>query len=74
MPEIYGSMVNFTMFFPVFSLNFDGLRYPVKISRSHEIITHGCEIGLHPDSLHCCHHDMKEMEYTFHDGVRMFHR
>ena len=73
MPEIYGNMVNFTMFFPVFSLNFDGLRYPVKVSRSHEIITYGCEVCLDPHPLYRLYHYMEEMEHTLEECIWMFH-
>ena len=73
MPEIYADMVNFTMFFPVFSLNFDGLRYPVKKSCPYEIIAHGSEVCLDPYSLHCRDHDMSEVEHTLEECIWMFH-
>ena len=72
MPEIYGNTMNFTMFFPVFSLNFDGLRYPVKKSCPYEIITHGSEVCLHSHPLHCRDHHMEEMEHTLEECIWMF--
>ena len=66
-------MVNFTMFFPVFSLNFDGLLYPVKISWSQEIITYGCEVCLHPHPLYRCCEGVCKYEHPLHECIWMLH-
>ena len=73
MPEIYGNMVNFTMFFPAFSLNFDGLRCPVKKSCSYKVVAHCCEICLNPHPLHRRDHYMAKVEHPLEECIGMFH-
>ena len=73
MPEIYGNTVNFTMFFPVFYLNFDGLRYPIKESCHYKVVTHGSEVCLHSHHPNSCNHYTIKVEHLPEECIGMFH-
>ena len=57
-----------------FSENFHSSRYSIKKSCSHEIITHGSEVCLHPYPLYSCHHGVCKSEHALHECIWMFHQ